>query len=137
MKTTSTQVLDKLYSLVKGSALEGAVKGALYKKPELRPANRVNEDIVLNFVSGDAEQIQEGVANVNVFVPDIDAGLGIPVCNTTRCRELEAVAAEWAESLRESDGYYFELDEIIETLRYEDNKQHLLNIRLKFNFVTF
>lgn len=136
MKTSSQQVINKLYTLLSTSSLKTAVTGNVYKSG-LRPLNRVAEDIVINFVSGTAGQIQEGVANVNVFIPDIDSGSGALVCNTARCRALEAVADTWIDSLSDSDGYRIELDQMIETLQYEDKKQHFLNIRLKFYYITF
>lgn len=136
MKTSSAQVINKLYTLLATSSLKAAVSGNLYKSG-LRPLNRVAEDIVINFVSGTADQIQEGVANVNVFVPDIDSGAGSLVCDTARCRALEAAANTWIDSLTDSDGYRFELDSMIETMQYEDDKQHFLNIRLKFYYITF
>lgn len=136
MKTSSSQVINKLYTMLSGSSLKSAVSGNVYKSG-LRPLNRVAEDIVINFVSGTAEQIQEGVANVNIFVPDIDSGAKSLVCNTARCRELEIVANEWADGLSDVDGYRFELDQMIETLPYEDEKQHFLNVRLKFYYITF
>lgn len=138
MKTSSEQVINKLYSALQHSALKNAVSGSLYKSG-LRPLNQVAEDIVVNFVSGTADQIQEGVANVNVFVPDIDNGAGALVQNTARCRALEVVANTWADTLAsaDSEGYRFELDSMVETMQYEDKKQHFINLRLKFYYVTF
>lgn len=136
MKTSSAQIVNKLYTILSASSLKAAVTGNLYKSG-LRPLNRVAEDIVINFVSGTAGQIQEGVANVNVFVPDLDSGSGSLVCNTARCRELESAANTWVDGLSDSDGYRFELDSMIETMQYEDDKQHFLNIRLKFYYITF
>lgn len=138
MKTSSGQVINKLYAALLHSTLKDAVSGDLYKSG-LRPLNRVAEDIVVNFVSGTADQIQEGVANVNVFVPDIDNGAGALVADTARCRTLEEIANTWADTLAsaDSDGYRFELDSMIETMQYEDKKQHFINLRLKFYYVTF
>lgn len=123
--------------MLSSSTLRSAVSGGLYKSG-LRPLNSVAEDVVVNFVSGTSGQIQEGVANVNIFVPDIDNGSGAMVCNVARCRYLEGVASEWVDSLRDSsDGYHFELDEMIQTMPYEDGKQHLISVRLSFKYITF
>lgn len=136
MKKTASQVLNDLYPVVKASALASAVKGSVYKSG-MRPLNALTEDVVINVLSGTALQIQDGVVNINTFVPDIDNGSGNIVWNTKRCREIETIAGEWIDSIEDFDGYRLTLDEMIRTMPYEDNKQHFVNIRLKFDYTTF
>lgn len=135
-KKTASQVLNDLYPVVKASALASAVKGSVYMSGT-RPLNALAEDIVINFLSGTALQIQDGIVNINVFVPNIDDVSGSKVCDAKRCCEIETIAGGWIESIEDFDGYRLTLDEMIRTMPYEDKKQHFVNIRLKFNYTTF
>ena len=143
MMKSASQVLNDLYKVVQSSLLATSVKGNVYKEGT-RPLNSLTEDIVINFVSGTASQIQTGIVNINVFVPDIDNGSGNMVCNVSRCRDIEGIATAWIETMLDDElyslnleSYRFALDEMMRTMRYEDNKQHLVNIRLKFDYTTF
>lgn len=143
MRKSALQVINDLYRVVRSSLLATAVKGDVYKEGT-RPLNALSEDVVINFVSGTASQIQSGIVNINVFVPDIDNGSGNMVCDVSRCRDIEGIATAWIESTLDDelyslnlDSYRFTLDEMMRTMRYEDNKQHFVNIQLKFDYITF
>ena len=84
---SSTDIEQVVYDLLKGSGLESAISGKIYKS-EMRPFNSTNEDVVITFLSGLISQVQAGIVVINTYVPDtlID-GHGYKA--TTRCKELE------------------------------------------------
>ncbi len=134
-RKTESQILTDMYQFVKSSVLATVVNGKVYKSKQ-RPCNSEKEDIVINLVSGTPAQIQTGVININIFIPDKHNG-GAMVCDERRCREIEAVAEEWVEGIEDFDGYRLELDKMIGKMQYEDKRQHFVNIRLKFDYLTF
>ena len=136
MKKTASEVINDLFKVIKSSPISKEVAGSVYKAGQ-RPLNSLKEDIVINFLTGTADQIQTGVVNVNVFVPNIDNSSGNTVCNTSRCRAIESKMGGWVDGLEDFDGYRLSLDEMIRTMPYEDGKQHFVNVRLKFDYLTF
>ena len=73
MRQTGLTFEKDIYNLVKESVLKTAIKGSFYREG-MRPLNAKTEDAVVSFMTGVDDQIQIGVVNVNVYVPDIDAG---------------------------------------------------------------
>ena len=136
MKKTGSQVITDILKRVNSSPELNGIKGDVYKAGQ-RPLNSLKEDIVINFLSGTVDQIQTGVVNVNVFVPNIKNGAGSTVCDTGRCRAIEEIMECWVDGIEDFDGYRLSLDEMIHTMPYEDGKQHFVNVRLKFDYITF
>jgi hypothetical protein len=72
MSYTSIEVINVLYQTISNSAILSDAKkpnGKLCKME--RPLNSVLEDIVVNGISLDRDELQEGVLNVNVYVPNL------------------------------------------------------------------
>lgn len=73
MKTTADQN-QILYDLLKNSSLNSALNGGLYKIE--RPQNSNLEDIVVSSMLVGDGGFQDGVANVNIYIPKIDINIG-------------------------------------------------------------
>jgi hypothetical protein len=72
MSYTSIEVINVLYQTIANSAVLSDVKkpnGKICKME--RPLNSVLEDIVINGISLDRDELQEGVLNVNVYIPNL------------------------------------------------------------------
>lgn len=116
---------------------DGKISGCFYPS-DCRPADSKVEDAVLTVSNATAEQIQEGRARVNIFVPDIDAGVGRPVPYKERLDELSSLDEAIIETLNDADtDYYFDLFNATETINAEDIKQHFVNINIEFKYITF
>ncbi len=115
----------------------GKISGNFYPS-DCRPADSKVEDAVLTVSKATADQIQEGRARINVFVPDIDNGTGRPVPNKERLDELSSLDELIIDTLNNSDtDYCFDLSQATETVNAVDIKQHFVNIEIEFKLVTF
>lgn len=116
--------------------LAAAVNGNVYRSPELRPRDSRAEDIVIIFTTGYADEVQEGVVTINIFVPDIDPfGNGVLVEDVERCEQIERLAQEWVDSLTADKSLYrFSLQRTITTEAEADIRQHFIAIALKYRY---
>ena len=116
---------------------DGKISGGFYPS-DCRPLDSKVEDAVLTVSNATAEQIQEGRARINIFVPDIDAGLGRPVPHKERLDELSSLDEAIIETLNSADtDYSFDLFKATETINAENIKQHFVNINIEFKYITF
>ena len=113
------------------------IKGTFYPS-EVRPLEANTEDAVLTVSNATADQIQEGRARLNIYVPDIDIGYESLVPDKTRLMELEAVTEKVIETLNEADtAYYFDLFQATATIAVPGKEEHVLNIGIHFRLTTF
>lgn len=136
MKKTGKQVQTDIRQMLLGSALAEAVSGSVYRNG-YRPRDSREEDIIVTFTAGLAEQIQTGVVTVNIYIPDIDsAANGTWVEDGRRTEALEAAAQAWADSLtaKAAGGYKFRLQQTIYTEAAEDIRQHFVVVKLAYEY---
>ena len=131
MKKTGLEIQDDVFIIIDMSTLKPMITGKIYKGG-MRPINAKSEDVVVSFLTGLNGQVQVGVVNVNIYVPDItiDAS-GQSVCNIPRCRALEAELCKITDNLKASE-YRFRPDNIISTFPEPEIKQHFINARIRF-----
>lgn len=130
---TGHQVQTDVYNLLKGSSFVAGLSGGLYRQGT-RPRDSRLEDCVVIFTTADAEQVQEGVVTLNVYVPDIyPYASGLPVEDIARCEEVEGALQGWvdAQTAGVSD-YLFKLKSAIHTQRDEEIHQSFVVARLSF-----
>ena len=105
---------------------------------DCRPLNSQLEDVVITVSSASAEQIQEGRARVNIYVPDIDNNSGRLVPDKERLEELAALDEEVLAILNDADtDFDFELFQATAAIADPNIKQHFVNINLEFKYITF
>lgn len=104
-----------------------------------RPFNSRIEEAVITFISGIDDQVQTGIVNINVYVPNINNGVnkGVMVKNVKRCKQVSIALKEFQLSIRSFGEYYFTLDSIIKTFKVDEIEEHFVNCRLKFKRITF
>ncbi len=136
MKKTGEEIELDVFKLIKSSSIATEIGGDVYRSG-MRPYNSNDEDCVVGFLTGLDGQIQEGVVNVNVYVPDVDNGSQLLVKDISRCTEIAGIMRDITSSLISSE-YYFSIDAMIKTYRVEDDNvtQHYVNTRLKFRLIT-
>ncbi len=101
-----------------------------------RPQNSKKEDVVLNALTLTNETVQEGIINMNVYVPNLSLPTD-PVDNTQAdWKRLKYLAALAVEAIKETYGedYNFGLQQIVGPMEDAGN-QHYLNLRIEFNAV--
>src|SRR5690606_9469894 len=109
------------------------ISGGIYKYQ--RPMNSDKEDIVINSLPMNNEVIQEGVLNINIYVPNISIEQNGVIDNsmpdTARLKTLCEIATQNLKEVWSDDGeYHFELQQ--ENLYQDDNNQHYINLRVMF-----
>lgn len=115
----------------------GKVSGMLYKS-DCRPLDSNLEDAVVAVGNTNAEQIQNGRARVNIYVPDIDNGTGRCVPDKERLTELSKLTEEILNVLNSADtDYLFLLAQATGIIAAPEIKQHFVNITLEFDCITF
>ena len=116
---------------------EGKISGEFYPS-DCRPADSNVEDAVLTVSNATAEQIQDGIARINIYVPDLDNGSGRPVPDKERLIALSELDEQIIDVLNGADtDYEFDHAKGTETINEEAIKQHFVNITIEFNHVTF
>ncbi len=132
MNLSSSDIEQDIYDMLKGSGLEAAISGSIYKSG-MRPFNSSSQDVVITFLSGLSNQIQRGIVNVNVYVPNtlIDDRY---YKNTITCKLFETELKNWLETL-ESDKYLIKLDKTLQVFAEPKINQHFINARLNFKLL--
>lgn len=135
MSKTSLEVVNILYQRVKNGILFSDAKkpnGGLYKFQ--RPANSVKEDVIINSLPIDRSAVQQGVLNVNTFVPNLVIGSDNSQPNTARLTELAVLFNQaLGEGNEVSDivgDYIFNIQQ--DNIFSDTNNQHYINFRIEF-----
>lgn len=135
MKTPLHQIA-LLHTALTGSSLDAAISGAVYQLK--RPVESDKEDVVINSLPVSGEQLQRGVANVNIYVPDLKLKIGGKPQTMPDMARLDALT-ELATPILEqryranNGGYVFRIasTQLIEEV---ETQQHYVNIRVDFQF---
>lgn len=101
-----------------------------------RMQNSKKEDVVLNALTLTNATVQEGIINMNVYVPNLSLPTN-PVDNTqVDWKRLKYLAALAVQSIGEVYGedYNFGLQQIIGPLE-DEGSQHYVNLRIEFNAI--
>jgi len=123
---TQFDAINILYAKINASPLKTAINGAIYK---LKRPTSAKEDIVINSIVLGNSNFQEGVFNVNVYVPNITvSGASLP--NTARLNELETLGNSLFEHVTTQDySIYKESTSLFEEVSIN---QHYINFRINF-----
>ena len=135
MSKTGHQIQRDIYEMLKGSTLVSSLSGGIYRAG-LRPRDSQLEDLVVIFTAADAEQVQEGVVTLNLYVPDIyPFDNGVSVEDVARCEALEGLMDGQVEAMTaDKSNYLFSLKSAVHTDRDEDIHQSFIVARLSFRY---
>lgn len=106
MKTTAVQD-NILYGLINESAIKTTIQGDVYKGE--RPLNSKAEDVVITSMLIGEGTLQQGVANVNIYVPKSYQNINGAMQYIKDTKRIEDVLAVAAPVLKESFGPYYSL----------------------------
>lgn len=135
MAKTSKQIQGDVLRLFRDSTLYTLMSGEVYRNGN-RPRDSKKEDAVVIFTTGQAEEIQEGVVTLNLYVPDIDPyENGVWVEDGERTEELERQAQAWVDSLTcDISNYKFKLQQTIYTEEEPEIHQHFVVVKLRYRY---
>jgi hypothetical protein len=106
MRTTADQ--DQiLYDLLLDSDLNNELSGGLYKVE--RPQNSNLEDIVISSMLVTDGTLQEGVANVNIYIPKISVKISGQNQIMRDSKRISDVLLLAVQALKENVGIYYSL----------------------------
>jgi len=137
MSKTSAEALEIVYQHLLKSVLftdPKRPKGLLYKRQ--RPIGSKAEDVVINTLTLNRAVIQEGVLNVNLYVPNLSLNNNTDNTqpNNSRLLELSILANTALEEIWATDGSY--TFQVQQDHTFEDtNNQHYQNFRIEFTAV--
>lgn len=132
---TEKRIERDFYELVTKSELAKSISGKVYRKG-MRPPESDKEDIVVKFLSGLDEQVQNGIVVLNIYVPDKPIlSTGAKVEDIRRVEELEELAKSFIEN-NDSTEYDLSKDGTPKSLEAEGIEQHFISLRIKFKRVT-
>lgn len=132
---TSSDALDHVFSLIWKSVIKNNISGSVNRY--LRPTNSDKEDVVINVLDVDFDQLQGGIINANVFVPNPEYSTNIDG-NEARLRDIPnqsriSVLSTLFSILFKSnyDASKKILVELVNQNILTDEKQTIINNRLK------
>jgi hypothetical protein len=134
---TGNKLLTYIYQRVKQLKDEGylPIKGNVYKANE-RPLDAQTEDCCIAIIAGNASQIQEGEAVVNIYVQDVMNAEGLWKENRERTEAMEHILEGLPMLLTAMGDIHFTASGMILTLEEEDIHQHFASIKMSFKVLT-
>jgi hypothetical protein len=128
---TSWDAIDKVYQHLQGSAFTEALKGSIYKIK--RPVNATSEDAVINSLGMPGDQLQKGLINLNIHVPNqvllINGKQDTTQPDYVRAQTLTTLAIQSVEEYYNDEYWFvFQQQNIVESTDIEI----VVNIRINF-----
>ena len=135
-KKSTAQIEQEMYEVLE-QLIISHIGGGFYQS-DCRPANSKAEDAVLTATYASASQIQAGRAKLNIYVPDIDCGIGRAVPDKARMQELTQLDDAIIDTLNAADtDYLYYLSQATHTMADPEIEQHFVNINIGFKLITF
>jgi len=130
MKSGIEMVAD-VARLLKVPKVTGIISGSLWQHQ--RPANSEREDIVVNSLALTGQQLQQGVVNVNIHVPNLKVNLDGAADNTmpdlARMHAIEQVLYPLIND-NDQKSFWIWVDEPGQP--YQEGANWYLNIRINY-----
>jgi len=104
-----------------------ALTGAVYELE--RPKDSLKEDIVIGVLTMNTEQVQEGVFNVNIHIPNLNVAGDSTLPNTPRFR---VILDKCMEVLKDVTGYDYSFNVSSPGVPYRNGANWFVNIRVEF-----
>ena len=121
--------------IVTGDGQRAGISGSVYRQG-LRPRDSQEEDMIVIFTTASADQFQQGVVTVNIYIPDIlNSKTGVSVENGRRCEEVERLTQDAVDALTaRRSNYLFGLERAIHTTRDIEINQSFVVAHLQFKY---
>lgn len=127
------QIVNIIWKALQISPLKTEISGGIYKHQ--RPIDSDKEDIIIGCLPITGSQLQEGIVNVNIHVPNLVVNAGstqdATQPNSIRLEELAAYALVFLQNLvLEVGEVNFSIDNQM-VFAEPDVNEHYVNIRLQ------
>lgn len=133
---TGNTIINQVYAVLKDSDLvKKSIGGKLYKRGT-RPTDSAAEDAVIGFLSGTAEQVQEGFIVLNVYVPNLKTKAGNTMCNIARCQTIEQLLVGIPDLLTAHGNIQFKPSDMICTIEEPEINQHFVSLKMRFKVLS-
>lgn len=134
MMWTFLNAIDATYQHLIVSPLKSAISGDMYKLSlPFDAVKKRRENVVINCLGLPTDQLQHGIVNVNIHVPNLQLTIDGRQDNTQadfeRCTQLALIAAEQLKEFYTNDFSAY-LQQIIEL--QGDDSETILNCRIDF-----
>lgn len=120
-------ILNTLFKVLNVTNITNQISGKICK---IKPyKNSQNEDIIINVLTNPNGYIQNGFANINIYVPDDENGI-----NTKRLKELIDIVTPLIDNVIYDDfrfQIYSQLGPFVDSEFKRDNL-HFINIKLNY-----
>lgn len=127
---SALDAINIIYQVVNSSTLKTAINGTINKLK--RPTGSTKEDIVINAITLGDTNFQEGVFNVNIYVPNVSASKS-SLPDTARLRELGNISLTVLQEVSGDDYIFWIASQSI--FEETDINYHFLNTRIEFRFL--
>ncbi len=127
---TQFDAINILFQIVNSSSLKSTINGTVNKLK--RPAGSDKEDVVINAITLGDTNLQEGVFNVNIYVPNIQVQKS-SLPNTVRLQALSVLALTALEEVSGDNYSFFVSSQSI--FEEVDINYHFFNFRIEFRFL--
>lgn len=128
MKNTRAAINEVIKVLLNASTVTSAITGVIARR---RPINSTKEDIIVNALSLNFDQLQYGIVNVNIHVPNVEVTQnGVVDKNYPNYARIQALTELVLPVLKDyaGGGFYFTLQQ--ESV-IEEQYSSYANIRLE------
>lgn len=127
---TQFDAINIIFQVVNNSPLKSAINGTVNKLK--RPSGSDKEDIVINAIMLGDTNFQEGVLNVNIYIPNLSVQKS-SLPNTARLQVLSVLALTALQEVSGDDySFWVSSQSIFEEV---DINYHFLNLRIEFRFL--
>lgn len=111
------------------------VRGGYYASG-LRPLNSTSEDLVVGFLSGNADQVQEGYIVINIYTPMLYGTDGVRYHNHDRCLALEQQLTALPDLLNPKAPVRYTLFGMARTIEEPTLHQSVVTAQYRFKHLT-
>lgn len=130
MKRTVLDGKQWILELLLAAGVQNSISGKIYK--DKRPTGSTKEDIVINSLTMTNEFMQNGVFNVNVYVPMISVKIdGITQLQKNNAR-MKVLADMVYPVLNDAWGSDYNLD-VVNSQDFEEGNENFYNFRVSLN----
>lgn len=132
---TEQEIERDFYMMLVESDLGLALRGKVYRD-EMRPADAKTEDLVVKYLAGVDDQIQEGVMLCHIYVPDLTQKGGRKVKNFERIASLQSLARQLFDKSVNPSEYRLSTDGSMKTIPVDGIDQHMIILRLRYRRIS-
>lgn len=130
MKKTTIESKQWILDILLNAEIDKIINGKIYK--DIRPVGSTSEDIVINSLVMNNQFLQNGVFNVNCYIPLVAITHNGITQKRKNLKRLKEIVDKVYQALDEfwNDDFYLE---IINHQELQEGEEHFYNFRIEIN----